>query len=92
MHLLPCEVIKALNLRPLWLIELPYSTDQKITCDLILRAELCVLAAACSCDLGLPFLLAVLPSSLLNGGVEANVLVQFVLLCYPDKVAEDLFL
>ena len=76
----------------MWLVELPYSTDQEVALDLVLRAEFGVFASTSSRDFRPPFPLRLIPSSLFDGSIETNVLKQLVLLSDPNKVAEYLFL
>lgn len=92
MHLLPSKFFDALNLWPCWLVQLPNSTDQEITLYLVLRVELCLFAAFRCCDSRPPFLKFVIPGSIFNSGVEADVLVELVLLRYAGKIGEDLLL
>jgi hypothetical protein len=80
-HFLSCKVIDAFNLRPLGLIQLSNGTDKEITDDLVLWIEFGILAAFGCRDMYSPLLRLVIPGSILYTSIEADVLVEPVLLC-----------
>lgn len=65
-------------------IELAYSADKEVACDLVIGVELGILTG--SRDFGLPLLRGVIPGRVLNSAVEANVGVQVVLLRGADEI------
>ena len=92
MHLLPGELVQAIDLGVRRLVQLSDSRDQEVTLDLIRWVEFRLFATTCRGDLRPPLLQLIVPPRFLNGGVEADVLVQLVLLRDSGQVGEDLFL
>lgn len=45
----------------LWLIQLSHTADQKVTCNIVFGAELCIFASLCRGDLDFPLFVLVVP-------------------------------
>lgn len=92
MHDLPVKPIHALDVRPLGLIELSHRAHQEVAINRIPFTKLGVLAPLRHAYLCPPLLGAIIPSCFIYSRVEADVLVEIVLLGDADEVGENLLL
>lgn len=92
MHQSTLIVLDSRDIWPSWLIQLPDSTNQEVTLELVFRVEFGVLGAFCSGDLDLPLFVFFIPLSAFHRAVESDVGIQVVLAGNRHQVGEDLLL
>ena len=93
MHSLSLEILETFDIRIPWNVELPHSTNEEIRRDAIAGAlELRIFASGSDGDVGFPLVVAVVPDSFCDRGVEADVSVEVVFAGDAQEVFEDFFL
>jgi hypothetical protein len=92
MHLLAQEIIDAIDLRPLRLVQLPNSTHKEVRLDLIPGIKLRILTALSSLNINPPLLRLIVPHSTLDRRIEPHMLINLILLRNTHQICQDLFL
>ena len=72
MHQSTLVFLDSWDIWPFWLVQLPDSTDQEVTLELVFRVELGILGALCSGDLDLPLFVFFIPRSAFYSAVESD--------------------
>jgi hypothetical protein len=70
------------NCWPFGNIQLPHRRNQEIRVDLVTCTKLCIFTSLRSANLHLPFLCFIIPSCVFDSGVETDVCVEIMLVCY----------
>ena len=92
MHFLALEAVDTLDFRVGWHVKLAYCRYKEIADDGVLWVGLGVFAAFRHRDMRAPFLCLTIPACILDGSVEADMLVKIVFLRYADEIGKNLLL